>query len=61
MNALFYTLGPVKCLFYALKKAGSLGTDCGNKRPAAKQAGCNVTLTVQEDTRHQFPAQPYHV
>ena len=28
---------------------------------AAKQAGCNVTLTVQEDTRHQFPAQPYHV
>ena len=28
---------------------------------AAKQAGCNVTLTVQENTRHQFPAQPYHV
>ena len=27
----------------------------------AKQSGCNVTLTVQEDTRHQFPAQPYHV
>ena len=26
-----------------------------------KQAGCNVTLTVQENTRHQFPAQPYHV
>ena len=25
------------------------------------QAGCNVTLTVQENTRHQFPAQPYHV
>ena len=23
----------------------------------AKQAGCNVTLTVQENTRHQFPAQ----
>ena len=28
---------------------------------AAKQAGCNVPLTVQENTRHQFPAQPYHV
>ena len=28
---------------------------------AAKQAGCNVTLTVQENTRHQFPVQPYHV
>ena len=28
---------------------------------AAKQADCNVTLTVQENTRHQFPAQPYHV
>lgn len=28
---------------------------------ATKQAGCNVTLTVQENTRHQFPAQPYHV
>ena len=28
---------------------------------AAKQAGCNVTLTVQDNTRHQFPAQPYHV
>ena len=27
----------------------------------AKQAGCNVTLTVQENTRHQFPAQLYHV
>ncbi len=27
----------------------------------AKQAGCNVTLTVQENTRHQFPVQPYHV
>ena len=26
-----------------------------------KQAGCNVTLTVQENIRHQFPAQPYHV
>ena len=26
-----------------------------------KQAGCNVTLTVQENTRHQFPVQPYHV
>ena len=26
-----------------------------------KQADCNVTLTVQENTRHQFPAQPYHV
>ena len=26
-----------------------------------KQAGCNVTLTVQANTRHQFPAQPYHV
>ena len=26
-----------------------------------KQAGCNVTLTVQENTRHQFPAQPYHI
>ena len=26
-----------------------------------KQAGCNVTLTVQENTRHQFPAQLYHV
>ena len=26
-----------------------------------KQAGCNVTLTVQDNTRHQFPAQPYHV
>ena len=25
-----------------------------------KQAGCNVTLTVQENTRHQFPAQLYH-
>ena len=25
------------------------------------QAGCNVTLTVQENTLHQFPAQPYHV
>ena len=25
------------------------------------QAGCNVTLTVQENTRHQFPAQPYRV
>ena len=24
---------------------------------AAKQAGCNVTLTVQKNTRHQFPAQ----
>ena len=28
---------------------------------ATKQAGCNVTLTVQENTRHQFPVQPYHV
>lgn len=28
---------------------------------AAKQAGCNVTLTVQDNTRHQFPAQTYHV
>ena len=27
----------------------------------AKQAGCNVTLTVQENTRHQFPVQLYHV
>lgn len=26
-----------------------------------KQAGCNVTLTVQENIRHQFSAQPYHV
>ena len=26
-----------------------------------KQADCNVTLTVQENTRHQFPAQLYHV
>lgn len=26
-----------------------------------KQAGCNVTLTVQANTRHQFPVQPYHV
>lgn len=26
-----------------------------------KQTGCNVTLTVQENTRHQFPVQPYHV
>lgn len=26
-----------------------------------RQAGCNVTLTVQENTRHQFPAQPCHV
>ena len=26
-----------------------------------KQAGCKVTLTVQENTRHQFPAQLYHV
>lgn len=25
-----------------------------------KQAGCKVTLTVQENTRHQFPAQLYH-
>lgn len=25
-----------------------------------KQAGCNVTLTVQENTWHQFPAQLYH-
>ena len=25
-----------------------------------KQAGCNVTLTVQENTRHQFPVQLYH-
>ena len=28
---------------------------------AARQAGCNVTLTVQENTRHRFPAQLYHV
>ena len=28
---------------------------------ATKQAGCNVTLTVQENTRHQFPVQPYYV
>lgn len=27
----------------------------------AKQAGCNVALTVQENTRHQFPVQPYYV
>ena len=26
---------------------------------ATKQAGCNVTLTVQENARHQFPAEPY--
>lgn len=26
-----------------------------------KQAGCNVTLTIQENTRHQFPVQLYHV
>lgn len=26
-----------------------------------KQADCNVTLTVQENIRHQFPAQLYHV
>lgn len=26
-----------------------------------KQVGCNVTLTVQENTRHQFPVQLYHV
>ena len=25
-----------------------------------KQAGCKVTLTVQENTRHRFPAQLYH-
>lgn len=28
---------------------------------ATKQAGCNVTLTVQENTRHQFSVQPYYV
>ena len=26
---------------------------------AAKEAGLDVTLTVQENTRHQFPAAPY--
>lgn len=26
-----------------------------------KQAGCNVALTDQENTRHQFPVQPYYV
>lgn len=28
---------------------------------AARQAGCDVTMTVQENTRHQFPAEPYRL
>lgn len=28
---------------------------------AAQQAGCDVTMTVQENTRHQFPAEPYRL
>lgn len=27
----------------------------------AQQAGCDVTLTVQKNTRHQFPAEPYNL
>lgn len=27
----------------------------------AQQAGCNVTLTVQANTRHQFSTQPYNL
>lgn len=27
----------------------------------AQQAGCNVTLSIQENTRHQFSVQPYHL
>lgn len=44
---------------------GSEDEDC---LPLAKQlfvltqqAGCNVTLTVQENTRHQFSTQPYNL
>lgn len=28
---------------------------------AAQQAGCDVTMTVQENTRHQFPAESYRL
>ena len=41
---------------------GAEDEDC---LPMAEQlyavTNCNVTLTVQENTRHQFPVQPYHV
>ena len=35
--------------------------ECTGDCAVTKQADCNVTLTVQENTRHQFPVQPYHV
>lgn len=28
---------------------------------AARQAGCDVALMVQDNTRHQFPAEPYRL
>lgn len=44
---------------------GSLDEDClpmaRRLFAAAQQAGCDVTLTVQENTRHQFSEQPYNL